>query len=307
MDTATNAIRIALIGFGEVGQIFARGFLASGRHEVATYDILFGDTGATTTSPERAQEIGAKPCKSAAEAAKGARVVISAVTALSARDVASEAAGYMKPGQIFLDINSVSPDTKRANAAAVETSGASYVEAAVMAPVPPHGLKVPILLGGKAASQIAELLGPAGMKLEIGSETIGQASAIKMCRSIMIKGLEAITVECFMTARRYGVEDTIVASLDQSYPSIDWEKQAGYLIGRVVEHGRRRAAEMREVADTVASTGLEPLMATAIADRQDWVADVVAEQPALKKATDTEWRATVDALSASLAAKTSGT
>ncbi|MDB5405770.1 MAG: hypothetical protein JWL84_682 [Rhodospirillales bacterium] len=307
MDTATNAIRIALIGFGEVGQIFARGFLASGRHEVATYDILFGDTGATTTSPERAQEIGAKPCKSAAEAAKGARVVISAVTAVSARDVASEAAGYMKPGQIFLDINSVSPDTKRANAAAVETSGASYVEAAVMAPVPPHGLKVPILLGGKAASQIAELLGPAGMKLEIGSETIGQASAIKMCRSIMIKGLEAITVECFMTARRYGVEDTIVASLDQSYPSIDWEKQAGYLIGRVVEHGRRRAAEMREVADTVASTGLEPLMATAIADRQDWVADVVAEQPALKKATDTEWRATVDALSASLAAKTSGT
>jgi 3-hydroxyisobutyrate dehydrogenase-like beta-hydroxyacid dehydrogenase len=168
----------------------------------------------------------------------------------------------------------VSPDTKRANSAAVEKSGASYVEAAVMAPVPPHGLKVPILLGGKAASQVADLLGPAGMKLEVGSDVIGQASAIKMCRSIMIKGLEAITTECFMTARRYGVEDTIVASLDQSYPSIDWEKQAGYLIGRVVEHGRRRAAEMREVADTVASTGLEPIMATAIADRQDWVADV---------------------------------
>jgi 3-hydroxyisobutyrate dehydrogenase-like beta-hydroxyacid dehydrogenase len=304
MDTATNAIRIALIGFGEVGQVFARGFLASGRHEVATYDTLFADADATTTSPTRAQEIGAKPCKSAAEAAACARVVISAVTAASARGVASEAAGYLKPGQIFLDINSVSPDTKRANAAAVETSGASYVEAAVMAPVPPHGLKVPILLGGKAANQIADLLGPAGMKLEVGSDVIGQASAIKMCRSIMIKGLEAITVECFMTARRYGVEDTIVASLDQSYPSINWEKQAGYLIGRVVEHGRRRAAEMREVADTVASTGLEPLMATAIADRQDWVADVVAEQPALKKAGDANWRATVDALSASL--KSSG-
>jgi 3-hydroxyisobutyrate dehydrogenase-like beta-hydroxyacid dehydrogenase len=300
MDNATNAIRIALIGFGEVGQIFAKGFLASGRHEVATYDTLFADAAATTTSPARAQEIGAKPCKSAAEAAAGAKVVISAVTAVSARDVASEAAGYLKPGQIFLDINSVSPDTKRANANAVEKSGASYVEAAVMAPVPPHGLKVPILLGGKAASQVADLLGPAGMKLEVGSDVIGQASAIKMCRSIMIKGLEAITTECFMTARRYGVEDTIVASLDQSYPSINWEKQVGYLIGRVVEHGRRRAAEMREVADTVASTGLAPIMATAIADRQDWVADVVAEQPALKKAGDTNWRTTVDALSASL-------
>jgi 3-hydroxyisobutyrate dehydrogenase-like beta-hydroxyacid dehydrogenase len=300
MDAASNAIRIALIGFGEVGQIFARGFLASGRHQVATYDILFADAAATTTSPAAAQAIGAKPCASAAEAAAGARVVISAVTAVSARDVAREAAGYLQPGQIFLDINSVSPDTKRANAASVEESGARYVEAAVMAPVPPHGLKVPILLGGEAAGQIAELLGPAGMKLEVGSAVIGQASAIKMCRSIMIKGLEAITVECFLTARRYGVEDTIVASLDQSYPSIDWEKQAGYLIGRVVAHGRRRAAEMREVADTVAGTGLEPLMATAIADRQDWVADVVAAAPALKEADDTAWRTTLDALSASL-------
>jgi 3-hydroxyisobutyrate dehydrogenase-like beta-hydroxyacid dehydrogenase len=309
MDTAplgagTNAIRIALIGFGEVGQIFARGFLASGRHEIATYDILFGDAGATTTSPETARAIGAEPCASAAEAAAGARVVISAVTAVSARDVATAAGGYLKPGQIFLDINSVSPDAKRANAQAVEGSGASYVEAAVMAPVPPHGLKVPILLGGTAAGELAQLLGPAGMKLEIGSAIIGEASAIKMCRSIMIKGLEAITVECFLTARHYGVEDTIVASLDQSYPSIDWEKQAGYLIGRVVAHGRRRAAEMREVGDTVAATGLAPLMATAIADRQDWVADVVAMQPALKDADDSSWRTTLDALSASLHATT---
>jgi 3-hydroxyisobutyrate dehydrogenase-like beta-hydroxyacid dehydrogenase len=296
--------RLALIGFGEAGGILGSELAALGRFPVATYDILLADPARRGAMEAKARAANVEPAASLAAALTGADLVISAVTAGEARKVAEEAAGLLRPGQILLEINSVSPEARRGNAARIESAGADYVEAAVMAPVPPHGLKVPILLGGKAANQIADLLGPAGMKLEVGSDVIGQASAIKMCRSIMIKGLEAITVECFMTARRYGVEDTIVASLDQSYPSINWEKQAGYLIGRVVEHGRRRAAEMREVADTVASTGLEPLMATAIADRQDWVADVVAEQPALKKAGDASWRATVDALSASL--KSSG-
>jgi 3-hydroxyisobutyrate dehydrogenase-like beta-hydroxyacid dehydrogenase len=296
--------RVAVIGFGEAGGILGSELAALGRFAVATYDILLADPARRGAMEAKARAAKVEPAASLAAALTGADLVISAVTAGEARKVAQDAAGLLRPGQILLEINSVSPETRRGNAARIESAGADYVEAAVMAPVPPHGLKVPILLGGKAANQIADLLGPAGMKLEVGSDVIGQASAIKMCRSIMIKGLEAITVECFMTARRYGVEDTIVASLDQSYPSINWEKQAGYLIGRVVEHGRRRAAEMREVADTVASTGLEPLMATAIADRQDWVADVVAEQPALKKAGDASWRATVDALSASL--KSSG-
>jgi 3-hydroxyisobutyrate dehydrogenase-like beta-hydroxyacid dehydrogenase len=293
--TPINDRRLALIGFGEVGKIFARGFLAAG-YEVAAWDILLSEAKSGGAMRDAARAIGAVPAGSAAAAAEGARIVLSAVTAASARDVAAEAAGYLRPGQLFLDINSVSPETKRANAAAVERSGARFVEAAVMAPVPPQGMKVPILLGGAAAEELVEALAPAGMRLEIATPVIGQASAIKMCRSVMIKGLEALTVECFLTARRYGVEDTIIASLDQSFPSLDWEKQVGYLAGRVVHHGRRRAAEMREVAMTVAGAGLEPLMASATADRQDWVADVVALLPELKTVEEREWRTILDRL-----------
>jgi 3-hydroxyisobutyrate dehydrogenase-like beta-hydroxyacid dehydrogenase len=206
------------------------------------------------------------------------------------------AAQYLQPGQLFLDINSVSPETKRASAAAVERSGADYVEAAVMAPVPPHGLAVPILLGGRRAARLRELLAPAGMALEIASAEIGKASAIKMCRSIMIKGLEALTVECLLTARQYGVENDIIASLDKSFPSLGWERLAGYLIGRVLNHGRRRAAEMREVAATIAETGLAPLLASATAERQDWTADHAAAMPAHKTADAERWRETLDLL-----------
>jgi 3-hydroxyisobutyrate dehydrogenase-like beta-hydroxyacid dehydrogenase len=303
MSPAIDPRRIALIGFGEVGKNFAQGFGASGRHDVATYDVLFADAAAGPALKAKARALNVEICASAAAAAADAAVVISAVTAASAFAVAAEAASYLRPGQFFLDINSVSPETKRADAAAVEPSGANYVEAAVMAPVAPYGLKVPMLLGGKKAADLAAILVPAGMKMEPVATVIGQASAIKMCRSVMIKGIEALAVEGFLTARRYGVEDRIVASLDETFPSLDWEKLAGYLIERVVQHGRRRAAEMREAAETVAAAGLDPLMTAATAQRQGWLADQAAAMPALKSNEEGAWRKTLDALIARLDGK----
>jgi len=290
-----NRSRIALIGFGEVGSLFAKELTATGRHTISTYDILFeGPQGAAMKT--QARGLMAEPSASAEEAAKGALVVISAVTATSARDVAEEAGGYLKPGQFFLDLNSVSPETKRADEQAVSRSGASYVEAAVMAPVAPYGIKVPMLLGGKHAKALAAILAPSGMVLTAVSEQVGQASAIKMCRSVFIKGIEALAVEGFLAARRYGVEDRVIASLDETFPSLDWEKQAGYLISRVMQHGRRRAAEMRESAETVTNAGIEPLMTEAISRRHDWLADRVDEQPALKSTPEKDWRASLDAV-----------
>jgi 3-hydroxyisobutyrate dehydrogenase-like beta-hydroxyacid dehydrogenase len=292
---------VCLIGFGEAGGILGGGLAAAG-HAVATFDILLADPARGPAMREKAARAGVRACASAAAAAAGARLVVSAVTAAADGDVAREAGGYLKPGQIFLDINSVSPETKRASAALVERSGADFVEAAVMAPVPPQGMKVPMLLGGARAAEVAALLNGSGMSTEAVATEIGRASAIKMCRSVMIKGVEALAVECFLTARRYGVEDRIVASLDKTFP-LDWNRLAGYLIGRVVEHGKRRAQEMREVADTVAHVGLDPLMPSATAERQDWLAALAAAHPELKAAKDADWRTTLDRIAELIAAE----
>ena len=288
-----NTSKIALIGFGEVGSLFARELIATGRHGVATYDILF-DTPQGAAMKDRARALKVEASVTAAAAAKDALVVISAVTATLAADAAREAGGYLKPGQFFLDINSVSPETKRGDEVLVAKSGADYVEAAVMAPVAPYGIKVPMLLGGKRAANLAGMLNPSGFRMTAVSEAVGQASAIKMCRSVFIKGIEALAVEGFLAARRYGVEDQVIASLDETFPSVDWEKQAGYLISRVIEHGRRRAAEMRESAETVRAIGLEPLLTLATSRRQDWLADRVVEQPSLRSVPPTEWRTSLD-------------
>ena len=144
-----------------------------------------------------------------------------------------------------------------------------------MTSVPPYGIRVPLLLGGALAADLVGVLGAWGMDARAVSEKIGVASAIKMCRSVMIKGLEALVIESYTTARAYGVEDFVLPTLAETFPSIDWDKQGAYFFSRVVQHGQRRAEEMREAAHTVheAGPGFEPFMASAIADKQQWVAD----------------------------------
>jgi 3-hydroxyisobutyrate dehydrogenase-like beta-hydroxyacid dehydrogenase len=215
-------------------------------------------------------------CSSLAEALDDAQLVVSAVTASSAQSVAKECGRFLRAGQWFLDINSISPHAKQENARMVEAGGARYVEAAVMAPVPPQRLKVPMLLGGKGARELSERLSAIGMNASVASEEIGVASAIKMCRSIMIKGMEALAVECLFAARRYGAEDAVLKSLHASFPSLGWNAEfPNYLVSRVAEHGRRRAAEMREVARTLNDVEVKPSMAEATAERQESLVDAM--------------------------------
>ncbi|HLI80404.1 MAG TPA: DUF1932 domain-containing protein [Candidatus Binataceae bacterium] len=286
--------RIAVIGLGEAGGVFAKGLQASGIFEVAGYDALLTDPAAAPAVREKIASMEIVECSSFEEACRQADIILSAVTANASCKVAEEASRYLKSEQFFFDVNSVSPSTKRISAEAIERSGAAYVEGAVMAPVGPSGIAVEILLAGPRAEELAAILRPAGMSLQIVASAIGKASAIKMCRSIMIKGIEALVIECFVTARRYGIEDDIIDSLNRSFPGTDWEKRAAYMTGRVLQHGRRRAAELREVAATVAEAGLAPKMAPAAAEVQDWVADKVAQLPELK--SDRDWRAILNLL-----------
>jgi 3-hydroxyisobutyrate dehydrogenase-like beta-hydroxyacid dehydrogenase len=294
-DNAKLHLRIALIGYGEVGKIFAAELTALGA-KISFFDILLADADAGAAMREHAASLGATPCASLAAALAGAQVAISAVTASSAFAVAEEAARHVRPGQYFIDLNSASPTTKQKSAHLVDAAGGNYVEAAVMGPVPPSGIKVPIILGGSKCEELARLLAPADMRMEIGVAAIGVASAVKMCRSIMIKGLEALAVECLFTARRYGVEDQVLASLAETYPGMDWQKEADYLVSRVVQHGRRRAAEMREVARTVEEVGMQALLAAPTAQRQDWMADLVSAGTVSK--SEKSWRNVADVIKA---------
>jgi 3-hydroxyisobutyrate dehydrogenase-like beta-hydroxyacid dehydrogenase len=265
---------------------------------VATYDILFDESQSRDPMRGKAERARVRPADTLADAVKDAQLVISAVTASSSGDVAALAGQSMRAGQVFLDINSCSPAKKQSSAKELERSGADYVEAAVMAPVPPQRLKVPMLLGGRRAADVAPALAQLGMNAQAIADRVGVASAVKMCRSVVIKGIEALAVESMLAARQFGAEDQVLASLNQTYPGMGWDKDLpDYLISRVAEHGRRRAAEMREVARTLRDIGIAPLMASATAERQDFLIDEMAAHD-LRYDRDEpfSWRTLADAL-----------
>jgi 3-hydroxyisobutyrate dehydrogenase-like beta-hydroxyacid dehydrogenase len=201
----------------------------------------------------------------------------------------------------FIDLNSASPSAKQRAGARIDAAGGRYVESAVMTSIPPYRIRVPMRLGGAHAQTVAPALAGLGFDVTVAADRLGVASATKMCRSVMIKGLEALVIESLVSARAYGVEDAVLASLAESFPEIDWERQATYFFQRVIQHGRRRAEEMREVALTVSDIGLEPFLAGATARRQDWVADLAAAgRLGARDDPRTDWRHDADRMLAGL-------
>lgn len=279
MDATMSIDRIALIGFGEVGRILGEDM--SGKAlDLAAYDIKFSDAASGPSTAARAIGLWAAP--SAAEAIAGRDLIISAVTAAQTLAVAKSVTGRLAPNAIFLDLNSASPGVKREAADLIHRAGGRYVEAAVMSPAPPKRIATPMLLGGPHAQGFvgeAKELGFAGV--EVFSTDIGRASAAKMCRSVIVKGIEALLTESLLSARAYGVEETVLSSLEDIFPGPDWTRLSRYMIARTLEHGTRRAEEMREVARTMAEAGLDPHMSSATAERQAWApqfASALSEQ-----------------------------
>jgi 3-hydroxyisobutyrate dehydrogenase-like beta-hydroxyacid dehydrogenase len=265
-------MNIGFIGFGEAGYNLAKGLRGAGAEGLMAYDINARAPRLGERIRGRAAETGTVLAESPADLAQASRVLLAVVTAHSALEAASQHKPFLKSHHIYADLNSVSPALKQDIGKEVSSSGARFVEAAVMAPVAPYGHRVPILLNGAAARELMEILSPFGMRLEAIDGEIGAAAAVKMCRSIVVKGLEALLFECVLGASRYGAEERVFASLQESFPGIKWNELANYMIGRVVVHGERRAHEMMEVADTLRAMDIEPIMAEATARRQAWAA-----------------------------------
>jgi 3-hydroxyisobutyrate dehydrogenase-like beta-hydroxyacid dehydrogenase len=284
----TSPIRhVALIGLGEVGSIFAAALLKQGL-TVSYFDRQDKSALAAT--------LGLQPAKSLSKALEKAQLVIAAVTASQTESVAQAAAVCIAKGAFYLDVNSASPSAKQNCAAHINTAGAQYLECAIMTTVPPYGIKVPMLLGGPHAAAGAAALSPLGFTATDQHAPYGIVSAVKLCRSVMIKGLEAMVTESYTAARHYGVEDQVIASLVETFPQIDWEKQGDYLFSRVIMHGARRSEEMFESARTVRDAGIKGLMPYAAAEQQAFIAAQrkagIFEDPMNLK----PWRERADAL-----------
>lgn len=272
-------MKIGFIGFGEAARAFQQS-LVSVRHDLTfgAYDLLFDAEGmegeCAIAARDRSVEI-VRP-----QDLSGCDWIISAVTADQSLEAAEAASAWLRAGQIYFDINSVSPQRKRDSAALVASAGATYLDMAVMAPVHPRGHRTPTLIAGSAPNGVTEALGALDFNFEVVGTEPGRATAIKMVRSLFVKGMEAITVETLLAAEASGCLDYVMNSLGGSFPGLGWPDFARYQFERTLTHGKRRAAEMRESAVTMRTLGLNDALADAIADTQDRMGALKSQAPA---------------------------
>jgi len=271
---------VSFIGFGEAAQAFAEERNADSGAPRA-YDIKTDDGATRDTKRADYARSRVRGCDSPGEALAGASVVLSLVTADQALAAAQRCAGLLDAKAVWFDMNSVAPNTKRAAAEVIEEAGGRYLDVAVMAPVHPARRAVPLLLSGTAATAGAEMLAAIGFSnIRVVGDRIGMASAIKMIRSVMVKGLEALTTECVLAADAAGVRNEVIASLDASWPGADWAAKADYNLDRMMVHGLRRAAEMEEAVKTLDALGTGSECTRATVERQRAIGQLRIAPPA---------------------------
>lgn len=270
-------MRLAFIGLGEAAGALISGW--EGAHEVRAYDVKSDNPDTAGEITDRGADLGVTICGSAEEAVVGAELVFSTVTADKAVAVAKAHGGALEEGAVWCDLNSCAPQSKEDAASSVVAAGGKYLDVAVMAPVYPKRNMVPCLISGPDAVDLAPVLASMPMDVRVVGEAVGRASSIKMVRSIMVKGMEALTAECALAAVAADVVDEVFPSLKTGHPHLDVEARATYNFERTLVHGARRAAEMDEVAKMLGDLGLPGGMATATADWQRVLSGTDLEMP----------------------------
>lgn len=272
------APQVAVIGCGDAGRVLVgelrRQGLACRAFDVHLTRMDPAAVARARSLRDYAVRRGVTLGDTAADVVAGATLVFLAVTATAPVAVAESIAPTLAAGTFVVDLSSASPGVRRRAAAIVEAAGGRYVEAALMTSIPVFRADLPLLLGGPHASEAAPRLRALGFETRFADARLGAVSATKMCRCMLVKGLEALVIESLTAARHYGVDDAVIAALVDELPGVDWERQASYYFQRAIAHGHQRAQEMRAAADTVGDAGLEPRSTRATAELQDWMADL---------------------------------
>ena len=278
MKDQIKMTKFAFIGFGEAAGLLTDGLAEAGAEVTATYDILIDNPDKAAAHKEKAGSKGVIAAEDAEQAVKKAGIVVSAVTSKEILVAAKNVAPHLTSGQIYMDINSASPHAKCEAAQVIEASGADFVEAAVMDLVLPHGHKVPMLLAGVKAETLAVTLNTYGMNVTAIGDKIGNASSVKMVRSIFMKGFSAILLESLIAANKLNAADAVLESLQVTYPDLNWKELASKSMSRLIKHSKRQSEEMSSVAATLEELGIEPMTAKATGARLGWLADLELDE-----------------------------
>lgn len=269
-----NEPRLGFIGFGEAAYHICKGLRLEGIPRIHAFDILADDPSKGGQIRDRANSAGVHLTSTLRELAETSNVVICATSAKFALQIAKEIAPYLHQDHLYADLNAASPKVKQEISSLISQTGGSPVDGAVMDAVPPHGHKVPIFVSGAGAVPFHAFLQPFGMNITVINDQAGSASAIKMVRSIFMKGFTSLLLETLSAAHKSGIEREIIDSISRTFAKQPIEELMNLLLTRTAVHAERRVAEMTDVIETLRESNLDYSMSKATRDTLQQVVDL---------------------------------
>lgn len=266
MSTTAPQIRLGLIGFGEIGNCLGAGVRGNGLASVASYDIAAFDGPYSGLIQSRAAAAGVTLVRSPAELAAAADLILGVTPGSASQDSARAIAPHLGARHAFADVASATPKVKQAVAAILADTGATLADASIMG-TPKDGVGMPILASGPAAAAVRDALVPWGMNITAVEGKLGTASGIKILRSVLMKGIEALLAEMLLGARHYGIDAQVLGSAAKSLSSRPFMDIAHGMLTTSVIHATRRAEEVEMAADALRDAGIDPILTAATAAR----------------------------------------
>lgn len=256
----------AFIGFGELGAALAQGLGRSGSHALRAYTRARAQPAASDALQQRLRQAATRGCDTLEEAVSGATAVLSVVPAHASLAVAERCAPLLEPGAYFVDFSVAAVAEKQAAGALVAAVDALYVDAAVLGTVSASGFAVPILASGPGARGWQTLVEPEGLQVEALEGPAGDATLVKLLRSVYMKGRDALIVEMMLAARRYGLDERVAASIQGPGEQVPFPALAERVLCALAVHAERRSDELLASSEVVRGAGVDPLLSRAGSD-----------------------------------------
>ena len=256
-------MNIGFIGYGEAAYNITLGLGREGLTGIRATDAMMNHEVMGKQVHTRAEQAGVTLVATNKEIAEWADIVFAAVPSSFTMDVCNDIKDCLRPGQLYVDVSASTPTTKEAIWEAIKDTGVLFADAAMLGSLPKDKHQVPITASGNGAEKFHELMTPWGMKITLAGEKAGAASAIKLVRSIFMKGIAALMIDTMQAADAYGVSDEIVASLSKSLDGIPFQSHLDRLVTGTALHCTRRAAELKGSVAMQEEAGLNPEMTLA--------------------------------------------
>jgi 3-hydroxyisobutyrate dehydrogenase-like beta-hydroxyacid dehydrogenase len=251
---AGKTLRLGFLGFGEAGYHFARGLSQAGLSGIVAYSRSGARSAPGDPLRKRAAEAGVELIADPRTLCERAQVIVAVTQGQAALPALRSVLPHLSSSHIYVDASTASVRDMEKAARLLE-GRAGFVDAAIMGTVPLNGIKVLTVASGSHARRFHALLAPYGMNIGVLGGRAGAASAMKLIRSVFMKGLAGLLFESLEAAHRHGILEAVAADIAGSIDERPFAQNIRRFVCGTAMHAQRRVHEMGEVLALLQALG----------------------------------------------------